>query len=92
MFEPWDDDGGREERAGVVPIEPFRGWIETQIREANERIENCHEVVACPKCQAPRGKRCRRMPLGYGIGMTVGYGRPTVHPHRERWTLVQAPR
>lgn len=63
--------------------------------EANERIRTCHEVVACPRCRAPIGRRCRRMPRGFSeASERRGLGQPgaIVGPHRERWALVQAPR
>lgn len=34
-------------------------------RELEERVATVHERVACPKCGAPKGKRCRSMPRGY---------------------------
>lgn len=61
--------------------------------EANERVARCHEVVACPKCFAPRGVKCRAMPAGYVVGSRGGgSGRELRNPHRERWTLVQPAR
>lgn len=57
--------------------------------EANERIERCHEVVACPKCKQPVGARCVNVRYQ---AMPRWMWRETAHPHRERWTLVQAPR
>jgi hypothetical protein len=76
-----------------------RGDVEAALlaaaAEANERIATCHERVACPKCAAPIGERCRRMPRGYSPAY-ARLGRPqpstTVAPHQERWTLVQAAR
>lgn len=59
---------------------------------ANERIASCHEVVACPKCGAPVGVRCRSMPRGYRPLDGPGRVRILRSPHRQRWTLVQAPR
>ena len=50
--------------------------------EAERRIATCHERVACPRCRAPVGSRCRSMLSGV----------VTKHPHRERWTLVQPAR
>jgi hypothetical protein len=63
--------------------------------EANARIASCHERVACPKCRAPVGERCRRMPRGYSpASASRGMTQPgaVVGPHRERWTLVQPER
>jgi hypothetical protein len=63
--------------------------------EANARIATCHERVACPKCGAPIGRRCRRLPRGFSqASERRGLGQPSkvVGPHRERWTLVQAAR
>jgi len=75
--------------------------------EANERIRTCHEVVACPRCHAPIGSRCAALQGAGGGGYAmlevragkwpprttyVQMGRELKHPHRERWTLVQAPR
>jgi hypothetical protein len=51
---------------------------------ANERIENCHVEVACPKCGAPVGERCvRAHPVRSWAEQP-----PVLHPHRERWTRV----
>ena len=33
--------------------------------EVDERVRTAHERVACPKCSAPVGVRCCRMPRGY---------------------------
>lgn len=52
---------------------------------ANERIERCHEQVACPTCGAPVGERCWPVRRNMDI-------RPLKHPHRARWVQVQAPR
>lgn len=41
-----------------------------------ERIATCHERVACPRCGAPVGQRCRALPKNV---------RATKHPHDERW-------
>ena len=58
--------------------------------ELNRRIRTCHERLACPKCGAPVGELCRRLPKGYMLAYT---GEPreyrmgaVVGPHRERWT------
>jgi hypothetical protein len=67
----------------LVP-EPFQVWLEERVAEQKKRVATVHERVACPRCQAPLGKRCRRMPLGYGIGITPGYGREMKYPHDER--------
>jgi hypothetical protein len=60
--------------------------------EANERIASCHEVVACPKCGAPVGKRCRAMPRGFRPLDGDGRVRVLKTPHKQRWTLVQPAR
>jgi len=53
-----------------------------QIAEEDyERRGNVHEIVACPKCHAHVGQKCRRMPLGYG---PVQWGPEVKHPHHER--------
>lgn len=52
----------------------------------NARIANCHTEVACPRCRAPVGERCRNMTRSYLRG------RPIKHPHEARWTLVVAKR
>ncbi len=44
---------------------------------ANEKIKSCHERLACPRCRAPRGKRCHRVGMGRQLELK--------HPHRERW-------
>lgn len=58
-----------------------------------EAIARCHERVACPKCGAIVGDRCHRVGALY-IPRYEGYVPPPSlkHPHRERWTLVQAAR
>lgn len=43
------------------------------------RIATVYERVACPKCGAPRGRRCTRVG-----GRSL---EPLKAPHRERWTL-----
>lgn len=75
------------------------------VAAAEERIERCHEIVACPRCSAPIGRRCAAM-QGYGgggyaklevrVGLAddpterfVRLGRELKHPHRERSNLVQ---
>jgi hypothetical protein len=55
--------------------------------EAERRIATCHEVVGCPRCKAPVGERCRRMPRGWQRGAYVQIAQ-VVGPHRERWTRV----
>lgn len=75
--------------AGGVPDDVFVALI-AAAEDAAERIRTCHERVACPKCDAPIGERCRRMPAGFVGGVR---GRDAVvGPHRERWTLVQPDR
>lgn len=61
--------------------------MQAAVDAANRRIENCHEEVACPKCKAPIGERCRRMPRGYQPGAFMQIAR-VVGPHSERWTQV----
>lgn len=61
--------------------------------EANKRIANCHEVVACPKCHAPIGERCRRARAQHTRRGVFATAEPVLkHPHRERWTQVQPDR
>lgn len=61
--------------------------------EANERIARAHEVVACPKCHAPKGKKCRSMPRGYRpLDAGDRAARELKTPHRQRWRLVQPER
>jgi hypothetical protein len=49
------------------------------------RVATCHERVACGKCWAPPGVRCRAMPAGYVIGPRGGgSGRVLKHSHAER--------
>ncbi len=57
--------------------------------DAEARIANCHEQVACPTCSAPVGKRCRSMPRGYRP-LDIGHprARELRHPHKRRWTQV----
>lgn len=45
---------------------------------AESAVANCHEVRACPRCNAPVGKRC--------VNITRTYRRNRVlkHPHPER--------
>jgi hypothetical protein len=58
--------------------------MERAANDANRRIATCHERVACPKCNAPVGERCRRMPRGYhGMGPS---GAILKTAHEERWT------
>lgn len=60
---------------------------------ANERIRTCHERVACPKCGAPVGTKCRAMPRGYRpLDLGDRAARELKSPHRQRWTLVQPAR
>lgn len=51
----------------------------------NDRIERCHEEVACPKCHAPVGERCRRALRQFTRHGTYAKGQPVLkHPHAER--------
>jgi hypothetical protein len=87
--------------------EPIEVALLAAAAEANERIARCHEVVACPRCHAPIGKRCAALSgpggggyaeltvkAGRGAPCTsyVRMGRELKRPHRERWTLVQLAR
>lgn len=68
--------------------------VEASLRQAaadaEARIALCHEKVACPKCGAPIGTRCRSMPRGYRPLDHGGHpaARELKHPHRQRWTQV----
>ena len=49
-----------------------------------DRIDSVHERVACPKCSAPVGKRCRKLPRGY---FSIDLDDPALmckSPHQER--------
>jgi hypothetical protein len=48
--------------------------------ELRRRQRTVHERVACPKCLAPVGERCRHLSVARGWP----YGRVLKHPHRER--------
>jgi hypothetical protein len=71
LREWWGESRAATERALLIAAD-----------EANQRIANCHAEVACPRCLAPVGSRCRSMVSGRRSGFE------TKHPHRERWTLV----
>lgn len=74
-------------------VEDIEERMMRAVEEANERIRTCHERVACPKCLAPVGARCRRALRSMMRTGVFATGQPELkHPHRERWTLVQAPR
>lgn len=47
-----------------------------------ERVETCHERVACPKCAAPRGSRC--WDLRHRHGPQDAPPPYAKHSHRER--------
>lgn len=60
---------------------PFKARMDEAIAKMQERIDSCHERVACPKCAAPAGARCCRMPAGYSL---PHIRKETKHPHDER--------
>lgn len=55
-------------------------------------LDACHERVACPKCKAPVGERCRRMPSRADAPWRPPrwrrYTGEVVAPHVERWSQV----
>lgn len=62
-------------------------------RALNEKIDTCHERVACPTCGAVVGDRCHRKGALYLPGYK-GYAAPAwlKHPHDARWQQEVPPR
>lgn len=61
--------------------------LERAARELDARAGTVHERVACPRCRAPVGGRCRAMPRGWAQGDGWGTalsGRLLKHSHPER--------
>lgn len=75
--------------AGVVSPGSATARLLAEAARLEARAARCHEEVGCPRCGAPVGHECRKMPQGFTVAIPgTPPGRPLKHPHRERWTLV----
>lgn len=72
------------------PPEDIVKRMERVADELNRRVRTIHERVACPKCYAPVGERCRyASPPAYCFQPDRAILK---HPHRERWSQEVPPR
>lgn len=60
------------------PDDELTRRMEAAAAELNRRVATVHERVACPRCGAAIGVKCR-----YGQ-RTYRRGQPLKHPHAER--------
>lgn len=61
-----------------------RSRVEQAIAEHQRLVATVHERVACPRCGAPVGLRCRALPRGYRPLDVPGRVRTLETPHKQR--------